>query len=257
MPEAPEPTRGPLFSEAQIRGAFVAGTVGMVALLVILLLLASARPQGRTAPVDTTQFDATVRNAGAVLDGFERVGEAGARIPIDRAMELVAERGVNLELATAEARAAEAQADDGGEPVAEGEDDAPSVDGAEVYASTCASCHQAGGTGIPGAFPPLADHAPELVAASGGREYLIHAVLHGVQGTIEVQGETYSGAMPAWGGSLDDAEVAAVLDYVLTEWDGEEALPDGFDAITADEVAELREDGLAPAEVLELRPDTP
>ena len=28
--------------------------------------------------------------------------------------------------------------------------------GAEVYASNCASCHQAGGVGVPGTFPPLA-----------------------------------------------------------------------------------------------------
>ncbi len=36
------------------------------------------------------------------------------------------------------------------------------VDGAAVY-QNCAACHQAQGTGIPGAFPPLAGHLPKLL----------------------------------------------------------------------------------------------
>lgn len=45
------------------------------------------------------------------------------------------------------------------------------VDGATIYTNNCASCHQANGQGIPGAFPPVAGHAAELIE-SQGRDYL-------------------------------------------------------------------------------------
>src|ERR1700722_18428806 len=35
--------------------------------------------------------------------------------------------------------------------------------GSRVYAANCVACHQAGGTGVPAAFPPLAGHVPDLL----------------------------------------------------------------------------------------------
>lgn len=86
--------------------------------------------------------------------------------------------------------------------------------GGQVYAAVCASCHQATGLGVPGAFPPLA--GSEWV--SGNPEILAAAVLHGLSGPIEVKGTPYNGAMPPWGASLSDDDVANVLTYIRSEW---------------------------------------
>lgn len=264
MSERPSREQGPLFTEAQIRAAFLVTAFGMVAVLLVLLLLASARPQGRTEAPLTAQYDATVLAASSDLARLEQIGEEGARIPIGEAMRLVAERGVDLSLTAASQRTEQEAADDdeapqNGENGADGGDgnavaQVDGADGAAVYDGNCASCHGAEGGGVPGAFPPLAGNLPQLIDADGGRTYLIHAVLDGVEGPMEVQGQSYDGVMPAWGGQLDDAEIAAVLNHEITAWDDPEALPDDFEPIAADEVAAAREEDLGPADVLELRP---
>ncbi|HJV59810.1 MAG TPA: cytochrome c [Albitalea sp.] len=104
------------------------------------------------------------------------------------------------------------------------------VDGAAVFASRCAACHQAGGTGLPGVFPPLA--GSEWVAGADTR--LAAAVLHGINGPISVKGSTYNGAMPAFGAQLQDAELAAVLTHIRSHWGNSAA------AVSADTVASMR-----------------
>ncbi len=87
---------------------------------------------------------------------------------------------------------------------------APSETGAEgaaVYVAHCAGCHQADGSGVPGAFPPLADNPN---AADGA--YVERVIREGLSGLIDVLGETYDGSMPAI--PLDDSDLAAVVDYV-------------------------------------------
>lgn len=263
----PEGENRLLFSEDQIRTAFVASGVGMVALLVFVLILATSRPQGTYQVADDGQYRATVRAAAENLDGYELVGEDGARIDIERAMELVVERGVDLPLTSLAGpaptqRPADAAADgaqdgdqDGAAPAAQASAD---VDGEAVYAANCISCHQANGQGIPGAFPPLAGgHAADLVQAEGGRSYLLHALVYGVQGQIVVAGQTYNGLMPAWP-QLSDAEIAAVLSYVIRAWDNGAALDAGVADFTPDEVAAVRGKDLASTAVLQdFRPDVP
>ncbi|MFO7562990.1 MAG: c-type cytochrome [Enhygromyxa sp.] len=83
-------------------------------------------------------------------------------------------------------------------------------EGPAVYQRICASCHQASGQGIAGAFPPLA--ASEYVV--GEPETLVRIILHGVQGPIVVAGTRYSALMPGWGQQLDDFEIAAVATHV-------------------------------------------
>ncbi len=83
--------------------------------------------------------------------------------------------------------------------------------GQVVYKRNCAACHQMGGTGIKGAFPPLADSdfitSPEVVAS---------AIANGLQGEIKVNGESYNGVMPKLG--LSDEDIANVSTYVLNSW---------------------------------------
>ena len=130
--------------------------------------------------------------------------------------------------------------------------DADTSAGEGVYNGNCASCHQATGVGVPGAFPPVAGHAPELAVAQGGREYLVDLLLYGLQGEIQVSGQAYNGAMPAWAQFSDD-ELASTLNYVLSSWGNADALPPDYPAFTADEVATQRDAALSTAQVYELR----
>jgi mono/diheme cytochrome c family protein len=83
-------------------------------------------------------------------------------------------------------------------------------EGPGVYQRICASCHQASGQGLAGAFPPLAES--EYVV--GDPATLVRIILHGVQGEITVRGVTYANLMPGWGQQLDDFEIAAVATHV-------------------------------------------
>lgn len=124
--------------------------------------------------------------------------------------------------------------------------------GQAAYATNCMACHQATGQGIPRAFPPLAGHAPKLVAAEGGREYLIKTVLYGLMGPITVLGNQYSSVMPAMP-HLSDVDIAAALNYSLHSWENDQLLPEEFAVILPAEVAALRGLGLTMAQVHELR----
>lgn len=70
--------------------------------------------------------------------------------------------------------------------------------GKEVYGSACASCHQAGGEGIPGTFPAITN-AP---AVNGSAEGHVKLVLGG-KGAM----------MPAFKSTLSPVEIAAVVTY--------------------------------------------
>lgn len=106
------------------------------------------------------------------------------------------------------------------------------VDGAALFASLCVACHQASGQGLPGVFPPLA--GSEWVA---GKDTTAAAILlHGVTGPVQVKGTTYNGAMPAFKDQLDDAQIAAVLSHIRSQWGNTGA------AVTAETVAKVREE---------------
>ncbi len=123
--------------------------------------------------------------------------------------------------------------------------------GQAAYEANCASCHQATGQGVPGAFPPVAGHAAALYNAESGRPYLINLLLYGLQGEIEVEGQTYNGVMPPWQ-QLPDGDIADILNYIVTAWEGNEQLQD-FTPYEADEIAELRAETLTGADVYALR----
>lgn len=82
------------------------------------------------------------------------------------------------------------------------------ADGKTLFAKNCAACHQADGRGIPGAFPALAGSALAIGAPAEATEVLLKG----------------RGGMPDFSGSLDDADIAAVLSYVRASW-GNRAAP--------------------------------
>ena len=97
-----------------------------------------------------------------------------------------------------------------------------------IYSSICLPCHQAGGVGMEGRYPPLA--GSEWVARPP--EVPARIVLFGLQGAIRVKGKTYVNEMPALGGQLADDEIAAVLTYVRSNF-GNKAGPVTTDVVKA------------------------
>lgn len=76
--------------------------------------------------------------------------------------------------------------------------------GEKVYATNCAACHNADGTGIPPAFPAL-KNSP---IATGPMQEHIDIVVKGVPGTY----------MAAFGPQLSPVELAAVITYERNAW---------------------------------------
>ena len=105
---------------------------------------------------------------------------------------------------------------------------ASGLDGSAIYQGQCVACHQADGQGLTGAFPPLV--GSRWVVEDDATP--IRILLFGMQGEIEVLGQTYNGLMPNL--NLSDEEIAAVLSYIRGEW-GNEA-----PAVSSDRVAEIR-----------------
>jgi len=83
-----------------------------------------------------------------------------------------------------------------------------------VYAATCGLCHQNAAVGVKGQFPRLAGRVDRLAAEPEGRDYLIHTVLFGMAGKIDVDGASIVGVMPSFS-SLSDSDLASVLNYLI------------------------------------------
>ncbi|HTO50438.1 MAG TPA: cytochrome c oxidase subunit II [Burkholderiales bacterium] len=81
--------------------------------------------------------------------------------------------------------------------------------GEKVYAANCVACHQANGMGVPNAFPALA--GSKIVNGPKGDQITI--VLNGKQGT----------AMQAFGKTLSDTDLAAVITYTRNAWSNKAA----------------------------------
>lgn len=91
--------------------------------------------------------------------------------------------------------------------------------GESLYAARCAPCHQSDAKGVPGAFPPLAGskwvtNQPKTVA---------RILLLGLNGTIEVSGQTYNGVMPSQA-SLSDEDLAKLSTFIRSSF-GNNASP--------------------------------
>lgn len=85
--------------------------------------------------------------------------------------------------------------------------------GKRVYDANCMACHQPNGEGIPGAFPPVAKS--DYLNADPIRG--VEAIVHGLEGPIKVNGESFNSVMPAM--DLTDDQIANVMTYLLNSWD--------------------------------------
>jgi cytochrome c oxidase cbb3-type subunit 2 len=86
--------------------------------------------------------------------------------------------------------------------------------GQNLYNSSCASCHQQNGEGIPSIFPPLKSSA---VVDSDNADEHIRIVLFGSKGKV-IDGVEYTSEMPAQAENFSDEEIAAIINYERTNW---------------------------------------
>jgi mono/diheme cytochrome c family protein len=93
---------------------------------------------------------------------------------------------------------------------------APNVE----YALNCQGCHRADGAGTPGSVPPLTGSVARFLGVPGGREYLVQ-----VPGVAQAP--------------LDDATLAAVVNWMLERFD-KAHLPPDFAPYGAAEIGRLR-----------------
>jgi mono/diheme cytochrome c family protein len=87
--------------------------------------------------------------------------------------------------------------------------------GETLFQNYCAGCH-IDNTGERSENPPLEGSS----WVTGPETRLIKIVLHGVQGRIEVNGQTYNQEMPSFGPVLSDADIASLLSHVRRRFGG-------------------------------------
>jgi len=102
--------------------------------------------------------------------------------------------------------------------------------GEKAFVAYCSACHGADGRGVDRAGPPFVGSS----WVDGSESRLVRIVLHGVRGTIEVGGKTYSLEMPSFGVALDDVQISRVLTYVRRRF-GSTSKP-----VTPEDVARIR-----------------
>jgi mono/diheme cytochrome c family protein len=103
------------------------------------------------------------------------------------------------------------------------------VGGEKVYVTYCRSCHQKDGRGASGRFPPLTN-TPWV---TGDKNKLIGVIVGGLEGQIDVNGESFNDVMPKHH-FLSDEDVASVSTYIRQNF-GNKASP-----VTAEEVRAYR-----------------
>jgi mono/diheme cytochrome c family protein len=99
------------------------------------------------------------------------------------------------------------------------------------YERICGACHSVDGVGKPGQAPPLA--GSEWVNAKGFKR-LAEIPLLGLNGMVEVKGQSWNLNMAAMGAGLSDADLAGVLTYIRTSWGNK------GDDVNADDVKAVR-----------------
>jgi len=87
------------------------------------------------------------------------------------------------------------------------------VNGQELYANNCQSCHQPNGEGLKGAFPPLKG---SKVVLNDDPELMVDIIMNGYSGRVQ---EGF-GVMPAVGtlNNLSAEEIAAIMNHERSSW---------------------------------------
>jgi mono/diheme cytochrome c family protein len=94
---------------------------------------------------------------------------------------------------------------------------ARAANGAQLFATNCAICHQADGAGAAGVAPSLRNESWQRMGANAPR-YIASVLVAGLVG-MPIDGQTYAAAMPPWA-QLTDAQLSAVGTFVLQKLNG-------------------------------------
>jgi mono/diheme cytochrome c family protein len=122
-----------------------------------------------------------------------------------------------------------------GKPSAGAAPAAPEANGAALFEEHCAICHQETGEGVPMQFPPLAGNRDLFKS----HDFPVLVILHGLQGKIEVRGNTFNSDMPGFD-FLSNEEIAALVGYIRSAWGNEQLRPAGLYPLDADAVKQMR-----------------
>lgn len=122
-------------------------------------------------------------------------------------------------------------------------------DGAALFETHCAACHNAGGTGTPGLAPPL--DRPDFWQALGddAPEFVSGVITKGLNMQISVRGQQYAGMMMPPVAGASDEELAAIASWIL------DALGETGQRVSAEDIAAAR-DGLTNDALKAMRPPT-
>jgi mono/diheme cytochrome c family protein len=101
--------------------------------------------------------------------------------------------------------------------------------GKTLYTTYCLTCHQADGQGVQRMYPTLTNKT----YVGGDKKKLIGIVLNGLQGEIEVEGDTYNNVMASHD-FLTDQQIADLLTYVRNSFSNK------YSAVTVAEVKAAR-----------------
>lgn len=96
---------------------------------------------------------------------------------------------------------------------AAGAEGAEALNGTDLYAANCQSCHQQNGEGLAGAFPPLKG---SKIVLDDNPELFVDIIMNGYSGRIA---EGF-GPMPAVGtnNNLSPEEITAIMNHERTSW---------------------------------------
>jgi len=125
---------------------------------------------------------------------------------------------------------------------------ADKVDGAEQFSDVCAACHEPDAKGKKGKFPALAANKDLFLS----RDFPVKVVLNGIDGPLEVEGDKINAQMPPFD-FLTDAEIAAAVNYVRSNFGNDKLAPAGFAEITPADVAAIRGKPMSGKDVHALR----
>jgi mono/diheme cytochrome c family protein len=87
------------------------------------------------------------------------------------------------------------------------------ANGKKIYTKNCLSCHQADGSGVQNMNPPLTGTTYVL----GDKDRIIKIILSGFNEGVEINGQTFSNAMPSFN-KLNDKDIADVITYVRSHF---------------------------------------
>lgn len=103
------------------------------------------------------------------------------------------------------------------------------LNGKGLYSQNCASCHGENGQGLGNSFPPVTN----TKWITGDKSVPVRVIRDGLAGKIDVRGSSYDGNMPAFKARLSNAEIAAILNYLRDQSEGDHP------QVTQDEIIEI------------------